>query len=389
MDDLAKKALLPAGLQDLLPPDAAVEAAVAERLLACFARFGYERVKPPLVEFEEGLLDGTGAGLANQTFRLMDPVSQRMMAVRSDMTPQVARIAATRLSRSPRPLRLSYAGDILRVRGSELRPERQFGQVGIEMIGASAPAGDAEVILLAVEALKSLDVSGLAVDLNSPTLVTAVLDALALEDAARARLRQALDRTEAAEVAALGGPAADLLGGLVAATGPVGSALGALAGLDLPTAAQGAAETLAAVARIVHEAAPDIILTVDPVEQRGFEYQTGVSFTVFARGVRGELGRGGGYPVGFEARRAGPAEAAVGCTLYLDSLLRALPRGERGRRIFLPAGTAWAAGDSLRADGWITVAGLAPVDDAVAEAGRLDCSHLWAGGRVQPADGQV
>ncbi|HYE50357.1 MAG TPA: ATP phosphoribosyltransferase regulatory subunit, partial [Azospirillaceae bacterium] len=94
---LAAKALLPAGLRDLLPQDAQHEASVVERLVGEFVRHGYDRVKPPLIEFEEGLLAGSGAALANQTFRLMDPVSQRMMGVRSDMTPQVARIAQARL----------------------------------------------------------------------------------------------------------------------------------------------------------------------------------------------------------------------------------------------------------------------------------------------------
>ncbi|HKF59930.1 MAG TPA: ATP phosphoribosyltransferase regulatory subunit, partial [Dongiaceae bacterium] len=119
--------LLPAGLQDVLPPEAAHEAAVVERLMGVFASNAYERVKPPLVEFEESLLSGPGAAMSTWSFRLMDPVSQRMMALRADMTLQVARIAATRLARQARPLRLSYAGQVLRVRGSDLRPERQFG----------------------------------------------------------------------------------------------------------------------------------------------------------------------------------------------------------------------------------------------------------------------
>ena len=151
MTDFSDKALLPAGLSDVLAPDAAFEASVLERLLDWFSRHGYDRVKPPLVEFEDGLLTGTGAGLSEQTFRLMDPVSQKMMGVRADITPQVARIAATRLTRAPRPLRLSYAGQVLRVRGSQLRPERQFTQAGAELIGASETAADAEVIQMAAE----------------------------------------------------------------------------------------------------------------------------------------------------------------------------------------------------------------------------------------------
>src|SRR3546814_15303803 len=85
MTDHAEKGLLPAGLQDVLPPLAAHESAVVERLIACFQAQGYERVKPPLLEFEEALLTGAGAAVASQTFRLMDPVSQRMMGLRAAM----------------------------------------------------------------------------------------------------------------------------------------------------------------------------------------------------------------------------------------------------------------------------------------------------------------
>ena len=140
MTTKGEKALLPAGLGDGRPPAAAQEAWATELLIATFAARGYARVKPPLIEFEETLLAGAGSDLGPQTFRLMDPVSQRMMGLRADMTPQVARIAATRLAKEPRPLRLCYAGQVLRVKGSQLRPERQFAQVGAELIGNAAEA---------------------------------------------------------------------------------------------------------------------------------------------------------------------------------------------------------------------------------------------------------
>lgn len=374
MNDLTNKALLPAGLQDLLPPDAAREAELGARLLACFHSHGYERVKPPFIEFEDSLLSGTGAGLAESSFRLMDPVSRRMMALRSDMTPQVARIAGTRLGRSPRPLRLSYGGDILRVEGSELRPERQFAQVGFELIGAASPHADAEVVLLAVEALSELGLGNLTVDLNAPTLVTAILAGLDLDSETRNALRAALDRKDITAVASLDGTVAAQLNGLLGATGVAGPALAALAGLDLPAAARAAADSLREVAGLVLAASPELKMTIDPVERRGFEYQTGVSFTLFAAGVRGELGRGGRYPL---AANGGSGEDAAGCTLYMDSLLRALPAGEAEKRIFLPYGTAADAARELRAEGWIAIAALGPSGDDAEEARRLGCSHLY------------
>ena len=386
MTDAKTPALLPTGLRDLLPPEAGAEAALAEALLARFAAQGYERVKPPLVEFEESMLSGAGAGLADQTFRLMDPASHRMMAVRSDLTPQIARIAASRLSRSPRPLRLSYAGEILRVRGGELRPERQFRQVGFELIGIGADAAcDAEVILLAADALRGLGLEGgLSVDLNAPTLVASLIAEAGLDAEPAAHLRDALDRKDAAAVEDADGAVAGLLAPLLRATGAAETALDSLARLALPGGAAAALARLLEVATRLREAAPELALTIDPIEWRGFEYHTGTSFSLFAGGVRTELGRGGRYSVG----DAGAEEEAAGCTIYVDTVLRAAPAPPAPRRVYLPHGTPRADGARLRDAGWITIAGLAPEGDPAAEAARLGCSHLWQDGAAHALAGE-
>ncbi len=374
--DPARMGLLPAGLADALPPTAGRDAGVVARLLASFAGQGYRLVKPPLVEFEETLLSGTGAAMSQHCFRLMDPVSQRMMAVRPDITPQVARIAETRLKREQRPLRLCYAGEVLRVRGTQLRPERQFEQVGAELIGARSAAADAEVIVLAASAVEDVGVKNLSVDLTIPTLVSAVVETLELDPKRAAALRAALDRKDIAAVhTSLGGPKAQgarIMDALLAASGPAEKALAALSRVTLPRAASNERARLNEVAALVRQAMSKLTLTVDAAEARGFEYETGVSFTLFARGVRGEIGRGGRYA-------ASGAEPATGFTLFMDTIDRALPADGEPRRVFLPAGTPAAAGAKLRAQGWITVVGLDKAGDIRAEARRLGCGHVWTG----------
>jgi ATP phosphoribosyltransferase regulatory subunit len=382
MTDQAEKGLLPAGLQDILGPLAGREAELAGRLIACLAGQGYEQVKPPLLEFEESLLAGAGAALAPQTFRLMDPVSQRMMGLRADMTPQVVRIAASRLKNAARPLRLCYAGQVLQVRGSQLRPERQFTQVGAELIGAPQLAADAEVVLLAAEALALLGVAGLSVDLNLPPLVGALAGELGFGAAETAALRRALDGKDAAEVTALVGPRADPFLALLRAAGPADEALEALADLDLPAAAEAELAGLAEVVALIRGAAPALTLTIDPVEHRGFEYQTGISFIFFARGVRGELGRGGRYSAAPDGGADG--QPATGFSLFMDTVLRALPAADAPRRLFLPAGHDRGKAAALRAQGWITVAGLDPDAGAETEAGRLGCTHRLDGADILP-----
>jgi len=374
MSDSTSRTLLPEGLRDVLPPDAGFESAVVDGLKKCFAANGYTLVKPPLVEFEETLLSGVGTALAQRIFRMLDPVSHRTLGVRADITTQIARIAATRLAGAPRPLRLMYAGQVLRVKGTQLEPERQFSQAGFELIGAPAGAADAEAILVVAEAMQALGVAGVSIDLGLPTLVPAILAATPAGDAAR--LRAALDHKDVAEIKASGGAASDALTTLVEASGPFAAANERVSKLRLPPAALKEWQGLVAVAEAVRAAAPDLALTVDAVENRGFEYHTGVTFSVFARGSQRELGRGGRYMLS-------GGEPATGATLLVDALLAVVPRPKAAQSLFVPFGTKRAAIASLQGKGWRVVAGLAKATEDSAEARRLGCTHLLVGDTVK------
>jgi ATP phosphoribosyltransferase regulatory subunit len=375
-DDLPPNpALLPAGLRDLLPPDAETEASAVEALMTVFAAHGYQRVKPPLLEFEDSLLAGSGVAVADQTFRLMDPDSQRMMGLRADTTPQVARIATTRLGGAPRPLRLSYAGQCLRVRGSQLAPDRQVAQAGVELIGHDSPEADAETVVVAAEALAAVGLTRVSFDLTLPMLVPSLLDGAGFAGPDRVALSRALDRKDAAAVSRHGGGLAPVLTDLLMAAGPADRALEALAEAGLPGLAGILAERVAETVAAIRKAAPKLRLTVDPVEFRGFRYETGVSVAVYAPGRHEELGRGGRYI-------CGENEPATGLTLYPDAILRVAPPRQARPRVFIPLGIEATAVAGLRTAGFATVAALTATDDDTAEARRLGCSHILRDGRV-------
>jgi len=289
--------------------------------------------------------------------------------LRADMTPQVGRIAVSRLSGAPRPLRLSYAGQVLRVKGTHLRPERQFGQAGIELIGPDSAVADAEVAVLAAQSLMSLGVAGVSLDLAMPSLVPTLLNELKLSD--DESLRDSLDHKDAAMVAERGGAAAPYLSALLNAVGPADRALELLAGLALPPAAAALRDRLAQVVSLIRQAEPAVALTVDPVENRGFEYHTGIAFTLFARSLSGELGRGGRY-------LAAGREPATGASLFMDTVLSVVPAAKPVQKVYVPFGTPAKWAQSLRDQGYVTIAGLEPVADAVAEAKRFMCGHLLA-----------
>lgn len=376
MNNYSEKGLLPAGLADMLPPEAAAEADASEALMKVFTYNGYLNVKPPLIEFEDHLLEGAGEALSSQMFRVMDPASHRMMGIRTDMTPQVARIATTRLKQEERPLRLSYCGQVLRIYGSQLRPERQFTQAGVELIGHVGVSADAELILLAAESLNELGIQNYSVDLTLPTLLPTICGELGIDPNTAKEAREALDHKDAAVLSGFSDELAPILKRLLQAAGPAKHALAQLAKLNLPPKANLQLAELTELVATLSAAAPDLVLTVDPGEYRGFEYQTGISFTLFARNVRGELGRGGRYHLM-------DGESATGFTLFLDSLLRAVPAPKKDRKLYLPFGTKEDAGLALRREGWITVRGLAKTDTPEADAKRLSCTHILTSNTVQ------
>lgn len=357
--------LLPEGLRDRLPPQAQAAETLLRGLLDHVAAHGYDRVQPPLIEYEEGLV-GRLAGTARQELlRFVDPVSQHSLALRPDLTGQVGRIAATRLAHVPRPLRLGYGGPVVRVKGSQLRPEREMLQVGAELIGRDSVAAVVEVATLAIDGLRAAGVQRVTIDLTLPSFVADLAAAWAgpAPIADLATVEALLDAKDAAGLAAAG---AAIYAPLIAAAGPAPAALAALTRLDLPLALT---RRLADVAAVV-AALPEVAVTLDPTERHGFDYQRWVGFTLFADSVRGEIGRGGAYTV---IHPGGATEPAVGFSLYLDGLIDAGLGVVAPRRIALPIGTAREVGARLRADGWITVALLEASDDA------SSCTYRWNG----------
>jgi ATP phosphoribosyltransferase regulatory subunit len=369
MSDSPAKTLLPEGLRDVLPPDAAFEGEAVNRLTRSFAANGYDLVRTPLVEFEDTLLSGVGAAMGGRIFRMLDPVSHRTLGVRSDITTQIARLAGTRLARAPRPLRLLYAGPVLRVRGSQLEPERQFTQVGIELIGAPGAAADAEAIVVTTEALADLGVRSIVVDLAVPTLVPAIVSKV------ENGLRAALDHKDVAQIRARGGAQGPLLADLAAASGPIDRAAERVASLNLPPAAEREWAAVVALREALRRTAPALNVTLDTVESRGFEYHSGITFSLFAEGSQREIGRGGRYvlPSG---------EAATGATLIVEAVLGAVAPGTAAKRIMVPAATDRKAVRALQDEGWITVVDVVGAADPAHTARVLGCGYRLDAGRA-------
>jgi len=361
--------LLPEGLEDRLPPSAAASAKVTRAVLDCLDGHGYDRVQPPTIEFEKSLASRMAGISPRRMFRFVDPASLRTLALRSDLTPQLGRIASTSLARAARPLRLCYAGQVVTIKGDGLDPTREHLQLGAELIGDDSVAAAGEVVAAAIEALSAAGATGLSVDFTLPDLVdTLAAKALPLSADKVEAVRRELDAKDAGGLVAAGG-AAYLP--LLTAIGPFDTAIERLAAID---AGGALASRIAALREIAARVQGKVRLTLDPSERHGFEYQTWFGFMIYADGVPGSLGRGGSYTI------SPSDEPAIGFSLYPDRLIDALAEAEpKSDILFLPLGHDPGHAARLRAIGWRTVAALS----ANCDAKLLGCTHQLRGGEAE------
>jgi ATP phosphoribosyltransferase regulatory subunit len=316
-----RKWVLPEYIDDILPAEAERIEALRRTLLDHFRELGYRLVQPPLVEHLESLLTGTGHDLELQTFKVVDPLSGRLLGVRADMTPQVARIDAHLLNESG-VSRLCYAGSVLRTTPSSPSQSREVLQIGAELYGDAGLAADQEVLGLLLSSLGAVGVRGLHLDLSHVGVYRALANGARIAgDGGDSEIFDALRNKDVTAIAELTAklPAVwrDAFAALPTLYGPAEEVLAAARTRlpDTPSIA-GALSTLAALAQA---ARPGVeALHIDLADLRGYHYQTGASFSVFTSGETNAIGRGERYDgIG---RAFGRARPATGFTLDLRQL---------------------------------------------------------------------
>lgn len=322
--------MLPDGMEEALPQQAWRAESLRRALLDHYREAGYELVLPPFLEHLDSLLTGAGADLDSLTFKLTDPASGRLLGLRSDMTPQAARIAARHFA-DQAVVRLCYLGTVLRTRPDALGGPRSPRQVGCELFGTppgtSALSADLEVLSLMLHTLRLAGVAEVHLDLGHVGVYRAVVEQLALSAEDETALFDILQRKSRPELASF---AAGL--GIAAAASEALQALTTLHGdvTVLQTARRtlgqygdGVVDALATLEQVIASVAeqhPSLPLHLDLAELRGARYHTGLTFAAFAPGHGRELARGGRYDgVGGEF---GLARPATGFSADVNELLR-------------------------------------------------------------------
>ncbi len=384
--------LLPEGIEELLPDSARRLERLRRALLDLFGGWGYELVMPPFIEFLESLLTGAGNDLELQTFKLTDQLSGRMMGVRADMTPQVARIDSHRLKQET-PTRLCYLGTVLRTRPAGHGGTRSPLQVGAELYGHGGCESDVEILQLMLETLRTTGLADVYLDIGHVGIYRSLVQQAGLDAAQEARLFDALQRKSQPDIdhllsgLPLDGAMRGMLLQLVGLNGGeevLVAAREALAGAAAPV--HTALDNLQAVAALAKQCMPAVPLHFDLAELRGYHYHTGVVFAAYAPGHGQAVAQGGRYDdIG---RVFGRARPATGFSADLKALLALSTANEPPvRGIFAPCADDPALAQQvqqLRAEGERVICAL-PGQHGDAAAMACDRELVLRDGRWQVA----
>jgi ATP phosphoribosyltransferase regulatory subunit len=348
--------LLPEHIEDVLPAEARRIERLRRAILDLFEVHGYELVAPPLLEYVESLLSGTGRDLDLVTFKLVDQLSGRMMGVRADHTPQVARIDAHLLNRQG-VARLCYCGSVLHTRPAGMTKSREPIQIGAELYGHAGLEADIEIVQLMIASLKQAGLERVHVDLGNPAIYRVMAKGMDPESAEE--MFHAVQQKDAVGAGKLG----------VLTTLNGGSEVLKRAHEELPATTHAALGELEALAKQC--AAPGVEISFDLAELGGFNYESGLVFAAFAPGSPDAIARGGRYDeVGASFGRA---RAATGFTMDLRQLAalakpspRPSPKGEGERRAILAPydDDARSTIAELRAKGEVVIVALPGHDTA-------------------------
>ncbi|MFT6331698.1 MAG: ATP phosphoribosyltransferase regulatory subunit [Lentimonas sp.] len=309
-----KKYLLPIGFYDLIDEEAKLNRSTVDILLNSFYEKEYQPIQTPLIEFEESLAVNSKT---DQSFKMVDNLSGKTLLLRSDITPQIARLVATKMRDIQTPIRLCYNGDVVKTNNDNLYADRQLTQVGIELIGEDSSASNLEVIELTLSSLKQIKLENLAVNFCYPQFLDILLTNLNLQN--DENLRQAITSKNISAIKNLAGKLADDLIFLALENNDFSKISSVIENLKVD---KEIAQQLARWQKTINkikENHPGITFSIDVFADDEFSYHNQIGFTIFAGGFSYPIARGGRYLIT-------QTIPAVGSTIYINNLRKILAK---------------------------------------------------------------
>ncbi len=364
-----KNQLLPEGFRDSLPELATKEEKVNSTFIKLMQKNGFLLVKPPLLEFESSLFFLLDDNEEANSFRVLDPLSQKMMGIRSDITVQIARISCGSLVELPRPLKVCYSGEILRVKNNSLNLSRQATQIGSEIIGIGQNQCENEIISLMIESLKILRIKNFFLNFTMPTLISAIIKDFKLSKSDLEFVRDRFNNKNSDGLEKISKQLKNISNGLIDSVGDASLNLKKLRKIKLTKNIKYEIENFIKITSGIIKDFPNLQILIDPLEIDDSNYHTGIAFKVFSENLK-ELFSGGNYKVS--------NENCIGFSGFTESLLlESFLTKSLIKKILIPKYTDSELKKNLQKKGFITFQAIKKLNklQIKAEAVKQECSY--------------
>ena len=365
------KSLIPEGFKDHVDFNTNVEHEYKNKIIDIFLSNGFDLVKAPLLEFYQKNSDNV--------FIIESKKKEPKLFIRDDITPQIIRIASSRFKNKIRPIKLCYYGEVTRKKGSMLRPERQFLQVGSEIIGSDSILADIEIISLAYKSLKEIGIQNITLELTSKIFLEEIFSKIK-DLSSLNKLKIFIKQKDIKNSLALIEQKAHklLLKCLFNLTGSYRDLDKKINDVNLPDSLKSEIDIIKKISKKINFKINDQII-IDFTEIDNKNYHDGIKFTFFANDVRGEVASGGRYKI----KRNTTEESAVGFTCFMDTVLRASSFENSKKKILIPFETDDSIRTKLRKKKYIIYSFLGDTSDIRLSAKNNLCTHIYENNKIK------
>ena len=366
-----KNQLLPEGFRDSLPELATKENRVNSTFIKLMEINGFLLVKPPLLEFESSLFFLLDDNEDANSFRVLDPISQKMMGIRSDITVQIARISCGSLIELPRPLKLCYSGEVLRVNNNSLNLSRQSTQIGSEIIGIEQNDCENEIISLMIESLNNLKIKNFFINFTMPTLISAIVKDFKLSKPDLEFVRERFNNKNSDGLEKVSKRLKTISDALIESVGDAKINLKKLKKINFTKNIKLEIQSFIKIIGRIIEDFPDLKILIDPSEIDESNYHTGIAFKVFSENLK-ELFSGGNYKVS--------NENCIGFSGFTESLLlETVMKKKLIKKILIPKYSDPELKKNLQKKGFLTFQSIKKLNkqQTKTEANKQECNYYF------------
>ena len=369
---MQNNSLIPPGFKDHVDFDTNVEHEYKNKIIDLFISNGFDLVKTPLIEFFKNNNN-------NNCFFIETKKKDKKLFIRDDITPQIIRIVSSRLKHKIRPIKVCYYGEVIRKKGSMLRPERQFLQVGSEIIGSNSILADIEIITLAYKSLKEIGIKNITLELTSKIFLDEIFSKIEDINLLK-KLKTFVKQKDKKNSLALikNNKHKKFLECLFNFNNNIKDSINKIHDLAVSEAAKREIENIYKISKMINFKKNDQIV-LDFTELDNKNYHDGIKFTFFAKNVRGEVASGGRYTIKNKLIK----ESAVGFTCFMDTVLRASSFENSSKKILIPFDTNENIKISLIKKNFIIYSFFGNISDIGAYAKNIFCTHIYVNNKIK------